>query len=166
VSGAQLLRGSGRPGRPPSLRWPAAGRARGAGQRRWACGCALRTIPAGAEGFGFDDGALGTFTLDDDGEQVFTELEAGAYTVTETDAGALEFSNVECIAADWSADGPSVTVNLGEGEVAVCTSYNGELPYTGAEGYMTLLLVAGLASVLAGLGLVVAATMRRSHGRA
>lgn len=121
-----------------------------------------QTIPSGGTGFGFDAGDLGTFTLDDGGSELFTDLAAGAYTVTETPADDWEFAQVDCTAADWEASGPSVTVNLAEGEAAVCTFTNGQLPYTGGQPLMFPLLVAGLWSVLMGLGMMVWSTMRRA----
>jgi len=115
-----------------------------------------QTTPAGGEGFGFDAGSLGTFTLDDGGSLVFNELAAGAYTVSESAADGWTFTGVECIAGDWAADGASVTVNLGEGEAAVCTFTNGpeELPFTGAERLMLPLLIAGLWALATGLSML------------
>jgi LPXTG-motif cell wall-anchored protein len=127
---------------------------------------------AGALGFNFDAGALGTFTLADGGSELFSELEAGSYTVTETAATGWEFIEVQCTAEDWQADpdgGASVTVNLAEGEAAVCTFTNGategpgELPYTGSQPFMLPLLIAGLWSVLMGLGLVVSSARKRNR---
>jgi LPXTG-motif cell wall-anchored protein len=109
------------------------------------------TVPAGGAGFGFEAGALGTFILDDGGSQTFTDLAAGAYAVTESPAEGWEFSSIECDALDYVVDGSSVTVNLAEGEAAVCTFTNGELPYTGSSSWLPLLL-AGLAALLMGLG--------------
>jgi len=120
-----------------------------------------QTAPSGGEGFDFDGGDLGTFTLDDDESVVFSELEAGAYTVAELVADDWAFAGVECTAADWDSSGASVTVNLAEGEAAVCTFTNGQLPYTGPQPFMLPLLIAGLWLVLAGLGLVVWPARRR-----
>jgi hypothetical protein len=128
------------------------------------------TVAAGGTGFGFDAGSLGTFTLDDGGSMVFSELEAGAYTVTEVAADGWTFTEAECTAGDWSQSGASVTVNLAEGEAAVCTFTNtaedtegpgGELPYTGSDPFMMPLLIGGLWSMLLGLGLMVWSTMRK-----
>lgn len=110
-----------------------------------------RTLPAGGTGFAFDAGALGAFTLDDGGSRVFDDLAAGAYAVAETPPANWKFASVECDALDWEADGASVTVNLAEGEAAVCTFHNGELPYTGSTLWLPMLL-AGLVALLAGLG--------------
>jgi len=71
-----------------------------------------QTVPEGGEGFEFDAGDLGTFTLDDDGSVVFNDLEAGAYTVIEFAAEGWAFAQVECTALDWSQSGASVTVYL------------------------------------------------------
>jgi len=117
------------------------------------------TVPAGGTGFAFDAGALGAFSLDDGGSKVFTDLAAGAYVVTETPAADWEFASVECDALDSVVDGASVTVNLAEGEAAVCTFTNGELPYTGSSLWLPLLL-AGLAALLMGLGAWVVGLMK------
>jgi len=119
------------------------------------------TVPAGGTGFEFDGGALGAFSLDDGGSQMFTELEAGAYTIAEAAHADFAFAAVECEALDWVADGSSVTVNLAEGEVAVCTFTNGELPYTGSQPMTMPLLIAGLWSVLIGLGMLLWGRMRQ-----
>jgi len=123
------------------------------------------TNPAGGEGFGFTTSAnlSGPFTLDDGGSMLFTDLEPGAYTVTE-DAlmGDWQFQSVVCEALDWSAAGQSVTVNLSEGEAAVCTFYNiEELPFTGSSSWLLPLLAAGLAVLLLGGGLVLLPAIRR-----
>jgi len=117
------------------------------------------TVPAGGTGFAFDAGALGAFSLDDGGLQTFTDLAAGAYVVTETPAADWEFASIECDALDYVVDGASVTVNLAEGEAAVCTFTNGELPYTGDSSWLPVLL-AGLATVLLGLGVWVVGLMK------
>jgi len=101
--------------------------------------------------------------LDDDGSVVFNDLEAGAYTVIEFAAEGWAFAQVECTALDWSQSGASVTVNLEEGEAATCTFTNGQLPYTGSQPFMLPLLIAGLWSVLMGLGLVVSSAMKRNR---
>jgi hypothetical protein len=101
-------------------------------------------------------------TLDDGGSQTFAELEAGAYTVSESAADSWAFAQVECAAADWSQSGASVTVNLAEGEAAVCTFTNGQLPYTGSEPFMRPLLIAGLWFVLMGLAMLVMSSMRKA----
>jgi hypothetical protein len=121
------------------------------------------TVPAGGEGFVFDAGVLGTFSLDDGGMETFTGLVAGAYTVTETPAADWGFASVECDALDYDVDGPSVTVNLAEGEAAVCTFSNGELPYTGSQPFTMPLLIAGLSALLAGLVLWVRSLMREAE---
>ena len=114
-----------------------------------------QTVPPGGTGFDFDAGSLGTFSLDDDGSVTFGELEAGAYTVAEDDPGGQwAFAQVECTALDWQQSGASVTVNLAEGEAAVCTFTNGQLPYTGSRPLMLPLLIAGLWALLMGLGMV------------
>ena len=110
-----------------------------------------QTTPAGGAGFAFDGGALGAFSLDDGGSKTFTDLAAGAYVVTETPAADWEFASIECDALDFVVDGASVTVNLAEGEAAVCTFNNGELPYTGSSLWLPLLL-GGLAVLIMGLG--------------
>jgi len=72
------------------------------------------------------------------------------------------FDSVECTAVSWSADGTSVTVNLSEGEAAVCTFYNyqeqvagPELPYTGPQPFLMPLLMGGLGTLLLGLVMLV-----------
>ena len=120
------------------------------------------TVPAGGTGFSFDAAALGAFSLDDGGSTVFTELAAGVYTVTETEVEGWAFNNVQCTATNWEASGPSVTVNLAEGEAAICTFTNGGLPYTGSQPFMLPLLIAGLWSVLMGLAMLVMSSMRKA----
>jgi LPXTG-motif cell wall-anchored protein len=120
------------------------------------------TVPAGGTGFAFDAGSLGSFTLDDGGMETFTDLAAGAYVVSETPAVDWEFASIDCDALDYDVDGASVTVNLVEGEVAVCTFTNGELPYTGSSSWLPVLL-AGLATVLMGLGAWVFGLLRRAE---
>lgn len=128
-------------------------------------------LPADDTVFSFDGGTLWDFTLSDPSASVqeFTELTPGEYTITELAAGLgedWEFDKVECMAADWSADGRSVTVDLQEGEAAVCTFYNvGGLPYTGAPGWIAPTAAGGLAAMLLGL-LILAATRRRREERA
>jgi hypothetical protein len=85
--------------------------------------------PADDTVFSFDGGDLPDFTLHDpsDSSEHFADLQPGAYTITELDTGLDEtwvFDGVECDALDWSANGTAVTVNLGEGEAAVCTFRN------------------------------------------
>jgi len=80
--------------------------------------------------------------------------------VAELAADGWAFAGVECTAADWDSSGASVTVNLAEGEAAVCTFTNGQLPYTGPQPFVLPLLIAGLWSVLAGLGLVLWSSMK------
>jgi hypothetical protein len=109
------------------------------------------TVPAGGTGFAFEAGGLGTFSLDDGGSKTFTDLLAGVYTVEETPAADWEFASITCDALDYVVDGASVTVNLAEGEAAVCTFNNGELPYTGSSAWLPLLL-GGVAVLLMGLG--------------
>ena len=121
-----------------------------------------QTVPAGGAGFAFEAGALGTFSLDDGGSKTFTDLVAGAYTVTETPAADWGFASITCDALDYVVDGASVTVNLAEGEAAVCTFYNGELPYTGGPSLTMPLLLGGLAALLMGLALRVWSLMRQA----
>ncbi len=127
------------------------------------------TNPAGGEGFGFTTSAnlSGPFTLDDGGSVLFSELEPGMCTVTEdAPAGDWQFQGVQCEALDWSAEGRSVTVNLAEGEAAVCTFYNiAELPFTGSPSWLMPLLIIGLGALLIGGGLVLLPALRRSTGR-
>ena len=107
--------------------------------------------------FTFDAGALGTFTLMDPAapSKTFAELEAGTYVVSEgTLPGDWVFNTIECTAADYSVDGQSVTIDLAEGEAAVCTFYNGALPFTGPNPLQLPLLLAGLAGLTMGLGLL------------
>jgi hypothetical protein len=111
-----------------------------------------RTVPAGGSGFSFDAGPLGSFTLDDGGTQTILDLAPGVYTVTEISATDGESARVECDAVDYAPDGASVTVNLTEGEEAVCTFTTGELPYTGPSVWLLPLFVAGLTTTLLGLG--------------
>lgn len=120
------------------------------------------TLPEGGTGFAFDAGALGTFTLDDGGSVVFNELEPSAYTVAEEAADGWAFAGVDCIASDWEASGAAVTVNLADGEAAVCTFTNGQLPYTGVQPFMLPMLFGGLWAVLMGLVLVVWPSVRRA----
>jgi len=121
-----------------------------------------QTVPAGGTGFAFDAGALGTFTLDDGGTQLFTDLVAGAYSVTEIPSADWEFAQVECSALDYVIDGASVTVNLAEGEAAICTFTNGELPYTGSNPFTMPLLIGGLWALLMGLAFAVWSLMREA----
>lgn len=124
------------------------------------------TNPAGGEDFGFTTSAnlSGPFMLSDGESMLFSELEPGEYTVTEDELpGEWEFQSVECDALDWSAAGQSVTVNLAEGEAAICTFYNiEELPFTGSPSWLLPLLVAGLGALLVGGGLVVGTVVRRN----
>jgi hypothetical protein len=121
------------------------------------------TSPAGGTGFAFDGGALGAFTLDDGGSQAFTDLAAGAYVVTETPAADWEFASIECDALDYVVDGASVTVNLVEGEAAVCTFTNGQLPFTGLPPITLPLLLTGLFALLMGLAMWVWSQMRQAE---
>ena len=125
-----------------------------------------QTTPAGGEGFSFDAGELGTFTLADGGSQVFSELAAGTYTVAQDDPGGdWLFRQVQCRAGDYQAAGATVTVNLGEGEAAVCTFTNGtgELPFTGLGQLMLPLLIAGVWALLVGLVVVIWPWVGRAH---
>jgi hypothetical protein len=122
-----------------------------------------RTVPTGGTGFAFDAGALGVFDLDDGGSALFTELEAGAYTVEEAPTEGWDFASVECNALDWESAGASVTVNLAEGEAAVCTFTNGELPYTGWRMMSVPLLIVSLWALLAGLGMTIWPLARRTR---
>lgn len=127
-----------------------------------------QTDPPDGGDFSFDGGVLGTFVLGDGESRLFTELAAGPYTVTETEAGGWLLEEVTCVAGDWSVDDNAVTVNLGEGEAAVCTFHNGEdtegpgeLPYTGGPGFLVPALFAGLGALLIGWSMVAAAFARR-----
>jgi len=124
-----------------------------------------QTNPAGGEGFGIITSAnlSGPFTLDDGGSMLFSELEAGVYTVSEDEPGAdWAFQSIQCEALDWSAAGSAVTVDLAEGEAAVCTFYNiAELPYTGGSPWLMPLLILGLGALLLGTGLVLLPAIRR-----
>lgn len=126
------------------------------------------TNPTGGAGFGFTTSAnlSGPFTLDGGGSMVFNDLEPGAYTVTEDGlSGDWAFQSVACDALDWSADGQAVTVNLTEGEAAVCTFYNiASLPFTGGSSWLLPLMYAGIAAVLVGAGLVLVPRLRRVNG--
>jgi len=80
------------------------------------------------------------FELADGGSQTFAELEAGDYTASELVPDGWEFDRVECIADDYEASGPSVTVSLGEGEAAQCTFYNSqEEEVLGPTGSLTII---------------------------
>jgi hypothetical protein len=106
--------------------------------------------------FGFG-GDLGIFELKDPSDPSITvaDLLAGSYTISEDAlSGGWKLDSVGCEALSWSADGQSVTVNLAEGEVAVCTFYNGALPFTGPNPLQLPLLLAGLAGLTMGLGLL------------
>jgi hypothetical protein len=121
--------------------------------------------PADDTAFAFDAGALGTFTLMDPAapSKTFTELEAGTYVVSEgTLPGDWVFNKIECAAADYSVNGQSVTVNLAEGEAAVCTFYNGGLPFTGPSPLELPLFLAGLAGLTLGLGLLLMSRRRET----
>jgi hypothetical protein len=122
------------------------------------------TTPAGGAGFTFTPSAnLGDpFTLDDQGSVLFSELAAGTYTVAEEDPGVdWAAAAVSCQALDWSSAGAVVTVNLADGEAAICTFTNtGELPYTGTPAFLLPLLLAGLFALAMGLGMKVWSWMR------
>jgi hypothetical protein len=128
-----------------------------------------QTNPAGGNGVAFttSDNLAGPFTLDDDVPMLLSELEPGVYTVTEDEPGAdWAFQNVQCEAVDWSAEGRSVTVNLAEGEAAVCTFYNiTELPFTGSPSGLLPLLIMGLGALALGIGMVVWQPLARRIGR-
>lgn len=116
-----------------------------------------QTTPAGGDGFAFDAGALGAFTLADGESQVFAELAAGEYVVDQAEPGAeWPLRSMECTAGDYQVQGGSVTLNLSEGEAAVCTFINGtgQLPHTGLGEAMLPLLIAGVWVLLLGLGVV------------
>ena len=112
-------------------------------------------------------GAWAYFSLKDpaDSSRAFTELAAGTYTVSELGlSGDWEFDRVECVASDWSATGSSVTVNLAEGEAALCTFRNAaELPYTGAPSWLVSTVLLGLAAFWLG---VIMRTWGRKRGAA
>jgi hypothetical protein len=68
---------------------------------------------------------------------------------------------VQCTAADWSVTDHSVTVNLAEGEAALCTFYNeGELPFTGVSPYLLPMMAAGWAALALGLAMLLLARRR------
>ena len=69
---------------------------------------------------------------------------------------------MECDAVDYVVNGASVTVNLTDGEVAVCTFTNGELPFTGTNDLTMPLLLAGLWAILMGLAVAVWSLMRQA----
>jgi len=123
--------------------------------------------PADDTVFWFDGGTLPSFSLQDPSSPTkqFTNLEPGTYTITELTAGlddTWQFDEVECDALDWSASGRSVTVNLSEGEVAVCTFYNAEeLPPTGAPPWALPTGAGGLVALVAGLLMII--VWRRSR---
>jgi hypothetical protein len=113
--------------------------------------------------FGFS-GDLGIFELMDPSDPSVTvaDLPAGSYTITEGAlSGDWKFDEVVCEALSWSADGQSVTVNLAEGEAAVCTFYNGALPFTGPSPLELPLFLAGLAGLTMGLGLLLMSRRRQ-----
>jgi len=83
-------------------------------------------------------GTLGSFRLADGGSRTFAELDPGAYAVAEVLPAGWQFDRVECLAGDWEAEGRSVTVNLSEGEAAVCTFYNQEERVAGPAGALTI----------------------------
>lgn len=127
-----------------------------------------QTTPAGGEGFGFDVGALGTFTLADGESRVFGDLAAGTYVVSQADPAAeWPLRSVECTAGEHLVAGGSVTLNLSEGEAAVCTFVNGsgELPQTGLGEFLLPLLIAGVWVLLLGLGVVVWPWTRKVDAR-
>jgi hypothetical protein len=111
--------------------------------------------PADNTVFWFNGAALGVFSLKDpaDPSRAFTGLAAGTYTVSELGlTGDWEFDRVECVASDWSATGAAVTVNLAEGEAALCTFSNAaELPYTGAPSWLVSTVLLGLAAFWLGI---------------
>ena len=91
--------------------------------------------------FGFS-GDLGAFALMDPSDPSYTaaDLLAGRYTITEDAlAGTWGFDEVVCDALSWSADGQSVTVDLAEGEVAVCTFFNFEEEVLDPTGALTII---------------------------
>lgn len=117
-----------------------------------------QTTPAGGEGLAFDGGDLGAFSLADGESQSFADLSVGSYTVIQTEPGAdWPLRSVECTASDYEVTGGSVTIDLAEGEAAVCTFINGagELPQTGMQQFTLLLLVAGVWVLLIGLGVAI-----------
>jgi hypothetical protein len=120
--------------------------------------------PADNTVFQFNGGALGSFSLQapSHASQQFLDLEAGAYTITESALAGWDFDHVQCSAQSWSANGASVTVNLAEGEIASCTFYNiaEELPFTGTPWWFLVLLMAGIASTVAGSSLLLASLRR------
>lgn len=89
------------------------------------------TNPNGRTGFeftgtNFPSGCAmdGTFILDDDGSEV-CDLTPGSYTVQETNSQGFNITDIDCEGASgFSTTADSVTVNLLEGENAVCTFTN------------------------------------------
>ncbi|MGB2692678.1 MAG: hypothetical protein WBC96_09305, partial [Thermodesulfobacteriota bacterium] len=89
------------------------------------------TNPNGRTGFeftgtNFPSGCAldGTFILDDD-ESEACDLTPGSYSVQETNSQGFNITNIDCEgASDFSTTADSVTVNLMEGENAVCTFTN------------------------------------------
>lgn len=120
-------------------------------------------FPADDTVFSFDGGRLPDFTLQDpsDSFRTFIDLEVGEYTITELGAEGFDLIEVECIAEDYNVAGTSVTLNLQEGEAAVCTFRNGQLPYTGAPGWVTPVAAGGVATMLMGLLILAWAEKRR-----
>jgi LPXTG-motif cell wall-anchored protein len=122
--------------------------------------------PADNTVFWFDGGSLTSFSLKDPADSTihFTDLEPGAYTITELTTGLAatwQFESVECDALDWSATGQAVTVNLSQGEAAVCTFTNAEeLPNTGMAPWMMPIVAAGLGAMLLGMLMLVRSRRR------
>jgi hypothetical protein len=89
------------------------------------------TNPNGGTGYSFTGTDFppecemdGTFMLDDDGS-VACNLDPGSYTVQETNSLGDNIANIDCEGAgDFSTTADSVTINLLEGENAVCTFTN------------------------------------------
>jgi hypothetical protein len=125
--------------------------------------------PADDTAFRFDGGSLGAFSLRSPAARSvqFTELEAGRYRITELGPVAdplWQLVKVECIATQWSVSGATVTVDLTPGEAAACTFYNArELPYTGSPARTMWAWAAGLAALLAGVLLLIAALRREER---
>jgi hypothetical protein len=122
------------------------------------------TDPAGGTGFTFtpSDNLGPAFTLDDGESMALWQLEPGTYVVTESGTGAWDFHDVVCDAVDYSHTGATVTINLTDGELVTCTFTNtGELPFTGVNGMLLPLLLAGLASLALGSAMLFGGGRRR-----
>jgi hypothetical protein len=111
-------------------------------------------------------GDMGSFTLQAPSHpsMQFLDLDTGVYTVTESALAGWDFDHVTCTGGEWVANGSSVTVFLGEGEITSCTFYNTaeELPFTGTPTWFLALLIMGLGAMAVGTGLLLLPLGRRS----